>query len=147
DINGNKFTGKRADSFVLRKRPEAQAAKTDAPEVQKTDPLAGTRWRLSELNGKPVSIRSDKTPFIEFRSNTAFGASAGCNSIGGKYEFKDSKIRLFNVMATRMACDDMSAETALLEAFESTDNFVRNQELLQLRKGGVVLAKFEAFDE
>src|SRR5690606_23263594 len=47
DLNGNKITGKLAESFVLRKIPEAQAAKTDAPENQKPDPLVGTKWKLS----------------------------------------------------------------------------------------------------
>ena len=77
-------------------------------------------------------------------TKSEFGAYAGCNSIGGKYEYNGDKIKFFNVMATRMACAEMEIENNLIAAFDSADNFVHNDKVLQLRKGGVILAKFDA---
>lgn len=143
DLNGAKIGGKLAESYTLKKITETQAAKTDAPAKIKNDPLTGTKWKLVELNGKPVKSKSERDLMIEFRTTTEFAAYAGCNSIGGKFDYKDNKIKLYNVFSTRMACDPMDTENDLLKAFEITDNFVRNEKILQLRQGGTILAKFD----
>ncbi|HEX8562893.1 MAG TPA: copper resistance protein NlpE N-terminal domain-containing protein [Flavobacterium sp.] len=147
DLDGNKTTGKLAENYILRKVPEAQAAQTDAPVKEPSVTLAGTRWELAELNAKPVTSKSEREFSIDFRTKSEFGAYAGCNSIGGKYEYKGDKIKLFNIMSTRMACAEMDVETTLIAALESADNFVQNDKVLQLRKGGMILAKFDAFPE
>ena len=146
DLNGGRVTGKLASSYVLNKLSEAQAVKTDAPAKIKQDIFTGTKWRLVELNGRKVASKGERELGIEFRADHEFTAYAGCNSIGGKFEYNDSKIKLFNVFATRMACQEMQDETDLIKAFETTDNYVRNEKVLQLRIGGKILAKFDAIN-
>jgi len=45
-----------------------------------------------------------------------------------------------------MACPEMKLEDDFKKALESSDNFVANEEILQFRKGGVNLLKFEAVE-
>lgn len=147
DLTGNKITGKLADSYVLHKLPEAQAAKTDAAAGEMPPlSLGGTRWKLSELNGNKIKRENSEKPYsIQFGNDGSFGAYAGCNNIGGKYDSKADKIRIYNVISTRMACSEMDVETHLLKAVETVDNFVGNNTVLQLRKGNAVIAKFDAY--
>lgn len=146
DLQGNKIQGKLANDYVLKKMTEAQAAKTDAGKAATNmQPITGIHWKLAEINGKPIkSANSGKDFFIECKADGTFAAFAGCNSMGGKYEIKDSKIRLFQIVSTMMACADMKTEDAFKKALETADNFVINKELLQLRKGEANLLKFDA---
>lgn len=139
DASGNKIEGN-----VLRKMSEAEAVVTDGRPSQTAVSINGTRWRLFELNGKPVTNKGEKEFITEFKSDGTMTAYAGCNSIGGKYKISEHTIEIANIISTRMACDGMDVETKFLATLESADNFVSNQKVLQLRKGGINLAKFEA---
>lgn len=48
-------------------------------------------------------------PWIEFREEGTFGASVGCNGIGGIYKFEDNTLTFKQVGRTEMYCDDMMA--------------------------------------
>lgn len=147
DLNGNKITGKLADNYILRKLPEAQAAKTDAAAGDlKPLLLADTMWKLSELNGKPIQSPDPSKPYsLTFRGAEAFAAFAGCNSIAGKFDSHANSVRFYNIISTRMACDKMDIESQLLKILEAADRFVGNEKVLQLRKGEKLLAKFEVY--
>lgn len=146
DLNGNKIEGKNADLYVLKKLTETQAAKTDASGTKLVIfNITGIHWKLSELNGKPVKYQNqEKDFFVEFRPDNNFSAFAGCNKMAGHYELGKEKIKFLRVMATMMACQDMKAEEQLKTALETCDNYVANEKVLQLRKGGQTLAKFDA---
>ena len=147
DMNGNKIDGKLASLYLLKKESDAQAETADAltPSQLKFD-IVGTHWKLTELNGKPVTnINKEKEFFIDFKPAGDFNAFAGCNNMRGHYELgKDSGIKFLRVMSTMMACPDMKPEDQLKVALETADNFVANEKVLQLRKAGNALAKFEA---
>ncbi|HEU0137606.1 MAG TPA: META domain-containing protein [Flavobacterium sp.] len=134
--------GEPQSDAVLSKIPEAEAAKTDSQQT-KFD-ITSVTWILAE--DKPVGLKPARTKakFLQFKNDGSFGASAGCNSIGGKYKISGSKISFSNVLSTRMACDNMTSEQLVLKAFEEADNFVANKKLLQLRKGNQILATFDA---
>lgn len=146
DANGTKVEGKLADSYILKKLTETQAAKTDASAVRPTIfNITGIHWKLSELNGKSVkSVKEDRDFYIEFRPDNNFSAFAGCNKMAGHYELGKDRIKFLRVMATMMACPDMKSEEQLKVALETSDNYVANEKVLQLRKGGNTLAKFDA---
>jgi uncharacterized lipoprotein NlpE involved in copper resistance len=146
DADGKKIEGAIAPKLVLKKMTEAQAAKTDAaPADAKPAPLTGVHWRLAELDGKPVKGANGKADlYVEFKPDNNFTAFAGCNHIGGHYDFNGSKMKFMRIMATMMACPEMAVEDGLKKALEQADNFVANEKVLQLRKGGTTLAKFDA---
>lgn len=68
--------------------------------------LSGTNWTVVAINGRP-------TPRANFYLNfqpDRIGAKFGCNSIGAGYNVSGSTLTAGAVMATRMACPDMSFE-------------------------------------
>jgi heat shock protein HslJ len=76
--------------------------------------LTGTNWRVVTINGRPTPPRNFYMNFMPDR----IGAKFGCNSLGASYTQSDNVLDAGAVMATRMACPDMSFETqgsAILE--------------------------------
>ncbi|NMB67709.1 MAG: META domain-containing protein [Chloroflexi bacterium] len=68
------------------------------------DPLAGTGWILTELNGQPAL--ADVSVTLEF-ADGRLGGSDGCNSYGGGYRVEDGRLIVGADMAsTLMACAD-----------------------------------------
>jgi uncharacterized membrane protein len=71
--------------------------------------LAGTRWRVVAVNGRPTP------PAGEYWMNfdpARFSAKFGCNGMGGDYRVDGTLLVPGPVMGTRMACPDMSYEIA-----------------------------------
>lgn len=145
DMQGNILKGDQGIPYEMRKLSEAEAIKTDEAPADKLPPtLTGIHWKLSEINGKPIKPTGDRDYHIQLNKDGSFGAFAGCNRMGGKYELKGSKVRMFNIISTMMACPDMTVEDQVKIALETADNFVANEKVLQFRKGGRNLLKFEA---
>ena len=68
--------------------------------------LSGTNWRVLSINGT-------RTPASNFYLNfmpDRIGAKFGCNSLGAGYSQSGNVLNVGAVMATRMACPDMSFE-------------------------------------
>ena len=68
--------------------------------------LTGTNWRVVTINGRPTPPRNFYMNFMPDR----IGAKFGCNSLGASYTQSDNILDAGAVMATRMACPDMSFE-------------------------------------
>ncbi|UUC47195.1 META domain-containing protein [Flavobacterium cerinum] len=110
--------------------------------------LEGTKWKLVELRGKPVSkteMGKDVYLQLDQKEHRVSGFS-GCNGFGGTYTLKDgNRIELSQMMGTLMACPDLETETAFLEVLRTVDNYNHNGKTLQLNKARMApLAKFEA---
>lgn len=144
DLDGNRLKGKQTQGYEMFRLSEAEAVKTEAPADRLPPKLTGIHWKLSEINSKPVTPAGNRDYFLQLNKDGSFGAFAGCNSMGGKYEFKGSKVRMFNIISTMMACAEMKTEDDFRMALETSDNFVANEKVFQLRKGGRNLLKFEA---
>jgi heat shock protein HslJ len=71
-------------------------------------PLDRTRWLVMAINGRPVP--RDYQYWLEFDSGK-LNAKFGCNSIGAGYTQSGSTIDAGAIIATKMACGDMSWET------------------------------------
>ena len=70
--------------------------------------VAGTSWRVVAVNGRPAPPRPDLF-FMNFTA-TSLASKFGCNGMGADYVQRGTIIDAGPVMATRMACPDMSYE-------------------------------------
>ena len=70
--------------------------------------LARTNWTVMTINGRPVPRGGYTVNFAPDRMSARFG----CNQLGAGYSVTRDLLRLGAVMATRMACPDMSFENA-----------------------------------
>lgn len=109
--------------------------------------LVGKQWQLVELAGKAVPAKvNGKMPFLKLEEeNGRYGASGGCNGVGGEYTLlKNNGITFSRGMSTMMACADMSIENGLRTLFEEADTYTVNENTMTLLKKetGEVLAKF-----
>ena len=68
--------------------------------------LTGTNWRVTMINGRGTPPRNFYMNFMPDR----IGAKFGCNSLGARYTVAGSILSAGAVMATRMACPDMTFE-------------------------------------
>jgi copper homeostasis protein (lipoprotein) len=169
DMDGNKITGEIQDAFVLTKqmenlidadkvyqdtekvnlndRLEAKTViKTGNPAVGKFT-LAETKWKLVELNGKPVKQVGKKPYILKLNSKDGrFSAFAGCNNMMGSYVMKTSYSLTFSgVASTMMACPNMDLEQKFGTMLEKVDNYVIVEDKLQLNKAKMApLARFVA---
>ncbi len=109
--------------------------------------LAGTRWALQQLDGKPVTI-SEGGREAYLYLNSADGSvvgHAGCNRISTTYKQNGAQIGFGDVIATRMFCADMTTETALLQALKVAAGWRIEGSQLDLLDGQQkTIARFEA---
>ena len=111
--------------------------------------LAGTRWTLLELDGKPVeqSEAENGVASLLFDAGAMrVSGSGGCNRLTGAYSTDGSSLFFEGVTTTMMACPGpvMSQEKELLDALALTDSFKIAGDRLELRRGDKVLARFQA---
>jgi heat shock protein HslJ len=109
--------------------------------------LTGTRWALLRLGDQQVKIsEGGREAYIHL--NSADGSVvgyAGCNRISSTHQTNGSKLQFGEVTATRMACDDLATETALLEAMKATVSWqISGSQLELLDAQQRSLATFEA---
>ncbi len=97
--------------------PSASFGQTQPPYPGQTYPgsgtssfgsLAQTNWRVVSINGRPVPATGYYLNFMPDRINAKFG----CNTLGAGYSTQGEHLNAGAIMATRMACGDMSFETA-----------------------------------
>jgi putative lipoprotein len=125
--------------ILVQQSPPGRASRT---------PLAGTSWRLFELEGAPVAAGSGASS-----ANLAFDAdpktfhgSTGCNQISGAYDLANGGLRLTPGPMTMMACADdmMKQERAFVEALQAVTGVRIADGKLDLLAGDRVLARFDS---
>lgn len=125
--------------------PATPAEPAQSAEV--TYELTGTRWALVRLGDQDVKIsEGGREAYIAL--NSADGSVvgyAGCNRISSTHQSNGAQLSFGEVIATRMACDDMATETALLAAMKATASWQISGSQLQLLDAQQrALATFEA---
>jgi heat shock protein HslJ len=127
----------------------SQDSKSPEPEGSNevTYDLQGTRWALQAFGDKLVTIsEGGREAYIAL--NSADGSVvgyAGCNRISSTHRSNGSQLSFGEVTATRMFCDDMPTETALLEAMKTTASWrITGSRLELLDAQQRSLATFEA---
>lgn len=130
-----------------------KSASTTKQSAMENSDITGIRWRLIELNGKPVPAKiNDKEPFILLQDSTnRYSASAGCNVLGGTFTLQgNGRIKFSEGISTMMACPDMEEETAFKEVLKMADNYTVSGggDTLSLNKARMApLARFQAMQD
>jgi copper homeostasis protein (lipoprotein) len=116
-------------------------ASSSAPKPASALPLAGTSWRLVELEGKPVPA----TLQLDSASRRAAGTS-GINRYTAGYEVSGSAMKFATGASTRMAgpAAAMAVEDTYLKALGSVSSWsvVGNQ--LELKSADRTVLRFQA---
>lgn len=103
-------------------------------------PLAGTKWTLIEMAGKPVIAGEGYHITFDDKENRFHGVG-DCNRISGAYSLKpDGKIALSSVISTRMMCPNQAQEGAFLQTLEQADSYRIDKDLMLLLRNGEILA-------
>ena len=142
-------TCNRQNKATTEKEPAATATAT---ETAKPDPWAfivKKRWGLIQLNGRTLT----QSPiWLEFdTAQQRFSGNGGCNRVGGNYEADSIQIAFKQVISTRMACIDDSAnerESTFLRLLnEHTYTFDIADQTLNLYDSGKVVLMFGMQDK
>lgn len=112
-------------------------------------PLAGTRWKLSQLDGSEVAAANPgRDPFLELDQATGRASgSGGCNRFSGSFRLDGRHLRFGRgFAATEMICaDGMELERSFLDALGRVKAWkARGNELELLDASGKVVARFLA---
>lgn len=127
-----------SDQFVMELKSEpAHATQTMAVVSETIDrkELEG-EWDIITIGDLVVADAEDLSnkPTIVFDiTKLAFSGNASCNMYNGRIEFDDPRdtdfdareIEFESVGATRMACENMTVESALFKALDEVDSFGR----------------------
>lgn len=104
-------------------------------------PLDRTRWRVLAINNRPVPPSDDY--FVEFDAGR-LSAKFGCNGIGAGYTQTGSTLDAGAIIATKMACPDMSWETqgvAILDQVMQVNALGPHRITLSSRAGTIELQR------
>ena len=115
------------------------AAMIAAECTPKLSPDAGwarQNWVVVEMKGVPVQQsggRRDAHIVFEV-ADKRFTGNGGCNQINGNYTLDKNEIKFTDVIATKMACNDIEFENAFLSTLGSVDRYEVNGNDLVLKK-------------
>jgi heat shock protein HslJ len=109
-------------------------------------PLAGTEWRLVELNGRAPLQETEIT--LTFEENRA-GGNSGCNSYGGEYKRESGgKLEFGEIEQTLMFCMEpegvMDQETEYTNLLLQAAGYRIADERLEFQDGGgITILEYE----
>lgn len=111
--------------------------------------LAGSQWRLAELNGHALASGSGgEAPTLRFdASEPRASGNGGCNQFNGPYTQTGGELHFGPMASTRRACADEGAnrqETEYLEALHATTRITVHDGMLSLYAGERAVARFQA---
>lgn len=125
-------------------KPATTSSKPKSDTTASANSIENKRWKLVELNGKPVEGNAETHYLILHADNHRIEAKAGCNIIIAEYDLKNEFQLSFEKGATTMmACPD-KLEDEFLEVLNTIDNFTTDGTQLSLNKARMApLARFE----
>jgi uncharacterized lipoprotein NlpE involved in copper resistance len=126
DMEGNVITGDLANNYIFTK----------------VNPiLIGNRWKLVELNGRPVE-RQDA--FLILDTGNRISGNLGCNTFSGSYNLRiGNRIDFSQIVSTLKLCMDMEIEDGFKKVLEMTDNYNVNENGFVLNRARMApLARF-----
>lgn len=104
--------------------------------------LAGTEWRILELDGE--SADPDVTSTLAFGTDGAVNGNGGCNTFRGDVDIEGTTMKFGQLASTMMACEGAkSVQEALFhEALSQTASYsVRDGELTLIDATGKIVAR------
>ena len=93
-------------------------------------------WVLVEMKGVPVQqsgSRRDARIVFDV-TQKRFSGNGGCNQINGGYTLDKNEIHFIDVVATKMACNDIDFENTFLSTLNSIDRYEVSGNDLLLKK-------------
>jgi len=162
DMDGNEIEGDLAERYVLQKKsnvkvlppppPPAPIVIKDVsyhPKSIENTSLIKNKWRLVELNGKPVvsTNETNKDLFIQLNNEGRYTAFIGCNNMIGGFVLEDEKslIKFINGATTMIECPDITIEKEFSKMLVKINNYSINGNNLSLNGSEMApLARFEA---
>ncbi len=106
------------------------------PKLSPDAGWARQNWVVVEMRGVPVQQsggRRDAHIVFEVVEKR-FTGNGGCNQINGNYTLDKNEIKFTDVIATKMACNDIEFENAFLSTLGSVDRYEVNGNDLLLKK-------------
>jgi heat shock protein HslJ len=121
------------------------SCKNQSSSQQKPDAsLTNTRWKMVELNGKPV-VTAEKDLVMTLRpEGNKIDGFAGCNGFFGQYTIDKNVIKAGELVSTRMMCPQIEVENQFMNILRSNPEYRIKGDTLELLSAGKVAAKFEA---
>ena len=97
---------------------------------------ARQNWVVVEMKGVPVQKSGGRRDaHIAFEvAEKRFTGNGGCNQINGNYTLDKNEIKFTDVIATKMACNDIEFENTFLSTLSSIDRYEVNGNDLLLKK-------------
>jgi putative lipoprotein len=125
--------------IALAALSSCSASPTPAPATE----LAGSKWKLAEINGTAVDASVEATMAFDTEKVSGKG---GCNTYSGSYALTGSQIEFSGLGWTKMACQDpaMSTEFSFLSALESGGTVVTIDGALELNSVDGTILRFTA---
>lgn len=107
-------------------------------------PMENTKWNLTELQGATNEAFADADTFWFALDGEGIIGVGACNRFFGGYMLSEEEgFRVGGMGMTRMACHNMELEDQFVRIFEDMDGYEINGNVLTLKKGADVVAKFE----
>ena len=126
----------------------ASADATDGASTAPTANLENTYWKLTQIEGKPVTAGEDqREPHLVLHpGEDRVAGSGGCNQFTGGYRIEDESLTFTQVAATRMACAaGMDTEQAFLAALDAVRRWaVTGEHLALYDESGSILLEFDS---
>ena len=106
-------------------------------------PMENTKWNLTELQGAPNEAFADADTFWFALDGEGIIGVGACNRFFGGYMLNEEEgFRVGGMGMTRMACPNMDLEDQFVRVFEEMDGYEISGNVLTLKKGEEVVAKF-----
>ncbi|NGM66735.1 META domain-containing protein [Sphingobacterium sp. SGR-19] len=127
-----------ADNKNSEENKEDHQMKNPSAGSSPVNDLYGKNWRLTELNGSPITLDTtfQQKPHLIFHEDSKVSGNAGCNGMGGNLELKENNgITVTDISATQMACPNLDVETRFIEALRQAQHYDVEGDVLTLSKG------------
>lgn len=101
------------------KKAAEETAAIEEINVETAAPTVLGQWAIENislsdtLGIRPAETNPEATCTILFSPDSTFGASTGCNSLGGSYVLSGDSLKLDHFASTMMLCPDTRVEDAL----------------------------------
>ncbi len=111
--------------------------------------LTATEWSLVSVRVKSgdtlLTPRINNIPTLKISSDGTISGTTGCNRFIGNVAVTGNTLKFGGIVVTHVFCPNaMKVENAVLNAFNSVDNYTIENGLLLLKKNSEVYATFQS---
>ncbi len=102
-------------------------------------------YGVTKVNELPISPTVGITMEFHLNDGKLMG-NGGCNKYGGKLAWDGKVLKISQVMATKMACQNLPLEKAFFQAMEKVDGYQTKKGVLLLTVNGVPVIEARRMD-